>query len=321
MIGRPSTPSLRIRPLSLLANLALRRPRNIEASTLGRDAMAGAISAVVQIAYCISFAALIFTGDLAGGFSLGLAGLIMGTVVTCVVIAVTSTFSPVIGGPELAGRGGDERAGGLDRHRARRQGCEHVHDHRQCARRALGQHAAHRHPALRRRRAEDGAMAPLHTVPGDRRLPCRLGYLAHHRRCGGGDPDRSHALALELGTPLFDAVWTADPDRGAVRHRHPAAWSMDSGLSRIAGSVLRVPHHFGRKPVRGRRRRRRAQRLVPAEPRRAEFMVAGQFCVRRSGRLGRDCREQRRDRLVLRRDGHRPSARRVESGGGTPKNR
>ncbi len=62
--------------------------------------MAGAISAVVQIAYCISFAALIFTGDLAGGFSLGLAGLIMGTVVTCVVIAVTSTFSPVIGGPD-----------------------------------------------------------------------------------------------------------------------------------------------------------------------------------------------------------------------------
>jgi SulP family sulfate permease len=86
--------------LSLLANLALRHPRNIDASTLGRDAMAGGISAVVQIAYCISFAALIFTGDLASGFSLGLAGLIMGTVVTCVVIALTSTFSPVIGGPD-----------------------------------------------------------------------------------------------------------------------------------------------------------------------------------------------------------------------------
>ena len=86
--------------MSLLANLALRHPRNIDASTLGRDAMAGGISAVVQIAYCISFAALIFTGDLASGFSLGLAGLIMGTVVTCVVIALTSTFSPVIGGPD-----------------------------------------------------------------------------------------------------------------------------------------------------------------------------------------------------------------------------
>ena len=83
-----------------LANLALRRPRNTDLPTLGRDALAGVISAVVQIAYCISFAALIFTGDLASGFSLGLAGLIMGTVVTCVVIAVTSTFSPVIGGPD-----------------------------------------------------------------------------------------------------------------------------------------------------------------------------------------------------------------------------
>src|SRR5262245_28852075 len=97
MIGakQPRAPA---RPLSLLANLALRRPRNIDASTFGRDAMAGVISAVVQIAYCISFAALIFTGDLAGGFPLGLAGLIMGTVVTCVVIAVTSTFAPFICG-------------------------------------------------------------------------------------------------------------------------------------------------------------------------------------------------------------------------------
>src|SRR5262249_51149456 len=93
-------PSLRFRPLSLLANLAARRPRNIDVPTLGRDAMAGAISAVGQIAYFISFAALIFTGDLASGFPLGLAGLIMGTVVTCVVIAMTSTFSPVIGGPD-----------------------------------------------------------------------------------------------------------------------------------------------------------------------------------------------------------------------------
>jgi SulP family sulfate permease len=84
----------------LLANLALRRPSKIDASTLGRDAVAGGISAVLQIAYCISFAALIFTGDLAGGFSLGLSGLIMGTVVTCFIIAVTSTFAPVVGGPD-----------------------------------------------------------------------------------------------------------------------------------------------------------------------------------------------------------------------------
>jgi len=86
--------------LASLANLALKRPRNADLRSLGLDALAGSISAVVQIAYCISFAALIFTGDLASGFPLGLAGLIMGTVVTCVVIAATSTFSPVIGGPD-----------------------------------------------------------------------------------------------------------------------------------------------------------------------------------------------------------------------------
>ena len=83
-----------------LANLALKRPRNIEASTLGRDALAGVISAVVQVAYCISFAALIFQGSLAAGFSLGLGALIMGTAVTGVVVALTSTLSPANAGPD-----------------------------------------------------------------------------------------------------------------------------------------------------------------------------------------------------------------------------
>ena len=83
-----------------LANLALRRPRNADLPTLGRDALAGVISAVVQIAYCISFSALIFQGSIASGFSLGLAALIMGTAVTGVVIALTSTLSPANGGPD-----------------------------------------------------------------------------------------------------------------------------------------------------------------------------------------------------------------------------
>jgi sulfate permease, SulP family len=86
--------------LSLLANLAQRRPRNIEAATLGRDALAGAISAVVNIAYCISFSALIFQGAIASGFPLGLAALIMGTVVTGFVIALTTTLVPADAGPD-----------------------------------------------------------------------------------------------------------------------------------------------------------------------------------------------------------------------------
>jgi SulP family sulfate permease len=86
--------------LESLAHLALRRPRTTDLPTIGRDALAGVISAVVQIAYCISFSALIFQGALASGFSLGLASIIMGTVVTGVVVALTSTLSPADAGPD-----------------------------------------------------------------------------------------------------------------------------------------------------------------------------------------------------------------------------
>jgi SulP family sulfate permease len=86
--------------LSLLANLALKRPRNVEALTLARDAMAGTISAIVNIAYCISFSALIFQGSIAAGFPLGLAALIMGTVVTGVVVSLTTSLVPADAGPD-----------------------------------------------------------------------------------------------------------------------------------------------------------------------------------------------------------------------------
>ena len=87
--------------MSLLAHLvSLKRPRNADLATFGRDALAGVISAVLQIAYCISFTALIFQGSIVAGFSLGLAAMIMGTAVTGLVIALTSTLSPANGGPD-----------------------------------------------------------------------------------------------------------------------------------------------------------------------------------------------------------------------------
>ena len=55
--------------------------------TLGRDLLSGFIGAMVQIAYCISFGALIFQEPIAAGFPLGLAALLMGTVVTGVIVA------------------------------------------------------------------------------------------------------------------------------------------------------------------------------------------------------------------------------------------
>ena len=86
--------------MSLLENFAPKRPQNLDVSTLGRDALAGTISAIVNIAYCISFSALIFQGSIAAGFSLGLAALIMGTMVTGMVVALTTTLVPADAGPD-----------------------------------------------------------------------------------------------------------------------------------------------------------------------------------------------------------------------------
>ncbi|MEM7192569.1 MAG: hypothetical protein AAF405_06805, partial [Pseudomonadota bacterium] len=75
-----------------MENLSPKRPQSLDASTLGRDAIAGTISAIVNIAYCISFSALIFQGPIAAGFPIGLAALIMGTMVTGMVVALTTTL-------------------------------------------------------------------------------------------------------------------------------------------------------------------------------------------------------------------------------------
>jgi len=66
----------------------------------GRDLLSGLIGAMVQIAYCMSFAALIFQAPIAMGFPLGLAALLMGTVVTGIIVAATTTLSPATGGPD-----------------------------------------------------------------------------------------------------------------------------------------------------------------------------------------------------------------------------
>jgi len=83
-----------------LNNLWLGHHRSLDMPTLGRDMLSGFIGAMVQIAYCISFSALIFQEPIAGGFPLGLAALLMGTVITGVIVALTTTLSPATGGPD-----------------------------------------------------------------------------------------------------------------------------------------------------------------------------------------------------------------------------
>jgi len=69
-------------------------------SAVFRDTLSGLVFALVIITYCISFSALIFQGELASGLTLGLSMLLTGTVVTCLIIALTSTLNPAGAGPD-----------------------------------------------------------------------------------------------------------------------------------------------------------------------------------------------------------------------------
>ncbi|MEM8744003.1 MAG: SulP family inorganic anion transporter [Pseudomonadota bacterium] len=69
-------------------------------SGLFRDCLSGLVFALVIVTYCISFSALIFQGDLSGGLNLGLSALLTGTVITCFIVALTSTLAPAGAGPD-----------------------------------------------------------------------------------------------------------------------------------------------------------------------------------------------------------------------------
>lgn len=69
-------------------------------SAFFRDCLSGFVFSLVIVTYCISFSALIFQGDLAEGLTLGLSALLVGTVVTGAIIALTSSLVPTGAGPD-----------------------------------------------------------------------------------------------------------------------------------------------------------------------------------------------------------------------------
>ena len=69
-------------------------------SAFFRDCLSGFVFSLVIITYCISFSALIFQGDLVDGLTLGLSALLIGTVVTCLIITLTSSLVPTGSGPD-----------------------------------------------------------------------------------------------------------------------------------------------------------------------------------------------------------------------------
>lgn len=65
-----------------------------------RDLSSGLISALITIAYCISFGALLFQGELQDGLTLGLSALLAGSAVAGLVVALTTSLTPASAGPD-----------------------------------------------------------------------------------------------------------------------------------------------------------------------------------------------------------------------------
>ncbi|MEZ5925164.1 MAG: SulP family inorganic anion transporter [Hyphomicrobiaceae bacterium] len=65
-----------------------------------RDLSSGLISALITIAYCISFGALLFQGELQDGLSLGISALLAGSAVAGLIVALTTSLSPASAGPD-----------------------------------------------------------------------------------------------------------------------------------------------------------------------------------------------------------------------------
>jgi SulP family sulfate permease len=66
----------------------------------GGDVLAGMVAALVTIAYCISFSALVFQGDLRGGLAMGLWAMLTGAAITGIIVAMTTTLPPAEAGPD-----------------------------------------------------------------------------------------------------------------------------------------------------------------------------------------------------------------------------
>lgn len=67
-----------------------------------RDAFAGAVSSVLSIAYCLSYAALIFSGPLAPWLSYGVAVAFLSSALLAAAVALKSSFPFAIAGPDTS---------------------------------------------------------------------------------------------------------------------------------------------------------------------------------------------------------------------------
>jgi SulP family sulfate permease len=66
----------------------------------GANALAGVVASLVTIAYCVSFSALLFQGDLKSGLAMGLWGLFVGSAVAGLYVSLTTSLPPAEAAPD-----------------------------------------------------------------------------------------------------------------------------------------------------------------------------------------------------------------------------
>jgi SulP family sulfate permease len=69
-------------------------------SNLGANALAGLVASLVTIAYCVSFSALLFQGDLQAGLPLGLWSLLVGSAIAGIYVSMTTSLPPAEAAPD-----------------------------------------------------------------------------------------------------------------------------------------------------------------------------------------------------------------------------
>lgn len=67
---------------------------------LGANALAGLVASLVTIAYCVSFSALLFQGDLRTGLAMGLWGLLVGSAIAGIYVSLTTSLPPAEAAPD-----------------------------------------------------------------------------------------------------------------------------------------------------------------------------------------------------------------------------
>jgi SulP family sulfate permease len=67
---------------------------------IGANALAGLVASLLTIAYCLSFSALLFQGDLKSGLAAGLWGLLVGSAIAGIYVSLTTSLPPAEAGPD-----------------------------------------------------------------------------------------------------------------------------------------------------------------------------------------------------------------------------